>query len=671
MDYNGSVIYDSSSLILWIANKFRYGSCLRITGDIPDIQEPPVFSFLDNTDNAITYDTISKVVDAMPQHGILLINHMIPEDVTDLRFQPMLRLLSEREDIIITTISDIDGGVSIVRKTQGPNPFLKRNIQDWDINGWSMEGKMSLINPISIKDYIDRCNEVVICAIAKQELQYLTDWIMWHKNLGFDRIYLFDNNDLDGENYAFLEDDLRGFVKVIDVRGMPGVQTMMYNMFFLRNMYKWVAVIDLDEFIKIDNDKFPDIKSFINSMPEADQIILRWQCYKANPSNEPIRGHIWDYCTEPVEDATRISSKTESIHGWFKSITKSGFTVQGNEHICWNIDGKNLRKYNSEGVFMEMFHTPDVYGQLSNKVAVINHYIVKNIREFYYNKYKRGHAGLGGFGNKDGIIWFGWCQNLQYYNEIQHTLSKEEQEFIISKGYKPIWTFCPDIAVSCHVDPVAQKTCSDKSDVMFYLYAHAYPRTWILKNSDAEQGFDAGPWNWVAREMWLSSCASSWMVDFSDLEWKNGQKELFINLGYDVDNILKEDPEEYDGKLFIRSDEEFKDVCQRVLEDPKLCVVASVGIERDANCGGYKDVVDKFCEEYGVSNKGLRFKSNTYLTSIDMYNKVKECWGKFVCDGFDYTQDIVNSHKKGEKSPRYGAWQFCYPCLFDNIYEIN
>ena len=58
----------------------------------------------------------------------------------------------------------------------------------------------------------------VICAIAKNENDYINDWVNWHLNLGFDRIYLYDNNELETPYVGdFIEQ--KDKVEIIDIRG--------------------------------------------------------------------------------------------------------------------------------------------------------------------------------------------------------------------------------------------------------------------------------------------------------------------------------------------------------------------------------------------------------------------------------------------------------------------
>ena len=40
-----------------------------------------------------------------------------------------------------------------------------------------------------------------ICCIAKYENRYLKEWVDYHMELGFDQIFIFDNNTLNGGDF--------------------------------------------------------------------------------------------------------------------------------------------------------------------------------------------------------------------------------------------------------------------------------------------------------------------------------------------------------------------------------------------------------------------------------------------------------------------------------------
>ena len=76
------------------------------------------------------------------------------------------------------------------------------------------ETKEIILNNTSLK--------VALCAIAKNENLYIREWVEWYKNLGISKIFLYDNNELDGERFEEVINDYikEGFVEIIDRRGI-------------------------------------------------------------------------------------------------------------------------------------------------------------------------------------------------------------------------------------------------------------------------------------------------------------------------------------------------------------------------------------------------------------------------------------------------------------------
>ena len=93
----------------------------------------------------------------------------------------------------------------------------------------------------------------VICAIAKNENSYINDWVNYHLALGFDKIYLFDNNN---SETPYVGDfiDQKDKVEVINVRDKheKDFQNKCYNDFYTSHSFDWCAFIDIDEYIVLD-----------------------------------------------------------------------------------------------------------------------------------------------------------------------------------------------------------------------------------------------------------------------------------------------------------------------------------------------------------------------------------------------------------------------------------
>lgn len=60
-----------------------------------------------------------------------------------------------------------------------------------------------------------------IIAIAKNEEKYLKDWVHYHHNLGFDKIVIFDNNDVNNNGQISIINQLKKKVDIgaVNVKG--------------------------------------------------------------------------------------------------------------------------------------------------------------------------------------------------------------------------------------------------------------------------------------------------------------------------------------------------------------------------------------------------------------------------------------------------------------------
>jgi len=132
---------------------------------------------------------------------------------------------------------------------------------------------------------------VIVC-IAKFENDYIDEWIQYHLSLGFDKIYLYDNEDNPTYNNLFYEN-----VIVIHFPGknydVP-VQYKVLSHFVCNYMYNFTHVthIDIDEFITLK--KHSSIKEFIREYIHGDcaGICMNWRHFGSNSivvkNNQPV-----------------------------------------------------------------------------------------------------------------------------------------------------------------------------------------------------------------------------------------------------------------------------------------------------------------------------------------------------------------------------------------------
>jgi len=98
-----------------------------------------------------------------------------------------------------------------------------------------------------------------ICLIAKKENRYIKEFINYYQKLKINKIFLYDNNDLNGEHF---EDILSkyinyNFVEIVNYRGKYKPQIQAYNHCYINNNknYNWMAFYDSDEYLYINDYK--------------------------------------------------------------------------------------------------------------------------------------------------------------------------------------------------------------------------------------------------------------------------------------------------------------------------------------------------------------------------------------------------------------------------------
>lgn len=114
---------------------------------------------------------------------------------------------------------------------------------------------------------------VVLVCIAKNEENYIEEWVNYNKKLGFDEIYLYAN-----DWKSTIESD---FITEITFPG-EHKQMLAYNHFLqnFRDEFDWAAFIDCDEFIVLK--KHNNIKDFIKEFDNPFGIGVNWVFYGAD-----------------------------------------------------------------------------------------------------------------------------------------------------------------------------------------------------------------------------------------------------------------------------------------------------------------------------------------------------------------------------------------------------
>ena len=99
--------------------------------------------------------------------------------------------------------------------------------------------------------------KVCICTIGKKENLYIREFVDYYKNLGINKIFLYDNNEKNDEKFETVIKDYIdiGLVKIIDIRGKVAPQVQAIEDCRKKNYLKfdWLMFFDIDEFIFLRN----------------------------------------------------------------------------------------------------------------------------------------------------------------------------------------------------------------------------------------------------------------------------------------------------------------------------------------------------------------------------------------------------------------------------------
>jgi hypothetical protein len=222
------------------------------------------------------------------------------------------------------------------------------------------------------KDYLS------ICAIYRDEGPYLREWLEFHRLVGVERFYLYDNNSTDDHAEV-----LRPYVEegLVELNPWPThpAQVQAYQDCLLRHRgeSRWMAFIDLDEFL---------FSPLGLPLPEVLSEYEQWPGVGANWAVFGTSGHRSRPEGLVLENFTRRTDR--NVNKSIKSI----------------VDPSEVRAFCQPHFFMlRSGPTVDENGQpitgppfsATNEVSFerlrVNHYATKSEEEFR-GKLDRGHA---------------------------------------------------------------------------------------------------------------------------------------------------------------------------------------------------------------------------------------------------------------------------------------
>ena len=231
--------------------------------------------------------------------------------------------------------------------------------------------------------------KVCLCTVGKLENLYVREYVSHYINLRTDKIFIYDNNNVNGERFEDVIKDYieKGFVEIINFRGILNPQLIAYQDCLNNNYnkYNWLIFYDMDEFIYLKD--YGNIKYFLNQKK-----FIKCQTIQLNIFfHEDNNLLYYDNRTLSERFIKKIKRPVEAL----KSILKGNNKININ---CVHNLNNYLKSCNGFGKInnkekIKIFTTnPDF------KFYYIDHFCFKSTEEFV-NKLNKGDA-IFGYDNK-------------------------------------------------------------------------------------------------------------------------------------------------------------------------------------------------------------------------------------------------------------------------------
>lgn len=240
--------------------------------------------------------------------------------------------------------------------------------------------------------------QTAVCAMGRMENRYAVEFVKHYKKLGFDKIFIYDNNRDGEERFADVLGDYikNGFVEIIEWPKYGQTHDAAFNDCYNRHGkdYQWILFVDFDEFLTLPKGK--NIRKAMESYEHADVVMVNWQVMTdGNLVTDDGRDCAKRFTKAIADDVKRTDGLVINQH--VKSIVRGGINglqFKWQPHVpaspslhCVNTQNDTVRQY--------------PLTEPTDATIRIRHYMTKTIEEYVTIKSKRLFAN----GDKFNDAW--------------------------------------------------------------------------------------------------------------------------------------------------------------------------------------------------------------------------------------------------------------------------
>ena len=200
--------------------------------------------------------------------------------------------------------------------------------------------------------------KVCLCAIGKRENLYVREYVEHYKLYGVNKIFIYDNNEIDGEVFDNILSDYisNEFVEIINYRGKKQVQLQMLNDCYNRNYekYDWFIMFDMDEFIYLKNHI--NIKTYLKRIEfrKYEVIYFFRACHTDNNHLHYENKSLFERFPQSVYN---VLSVKPILRGHYFNITIDNIhIINWNIKYCYSFGEKKVKKMDFKNYFIDHFY---------------------------------------------------------------------------------------------------------------------------------------------------------------------------------------------------------------------------------------------------------------------------------------------------------------------------
>lgn len=198
--------------------------------------------------------------------------------------------------------------------------------------------------------------KTAVCAMGRMENRYAVEFVKHYQSLGFDKVFIYDNNRPDEQKFEEVLDKFvkSGYVEIIPWPHFGQTHDAAFNDCYAKHgtEYQWFAYVDFDEFLALPKGR--KIYEYMRQYEYADAVLVNWQVMTdGGLVTDDGRDCAKRFKTPIPDDLKRTEGHI--INEYVKSLVRGGIgnlKFIGNPHCpgspqlkCVNAKNEPVRQY--------------------------------------------------------------------------------------------------------------------------------------------------------------------------------------------------------------------------------------------------------------------------------------------------------------------------------------